>query len=226
MITTYLSPNFNDRPDGMRIQHLVLHYTGMKSFEDARDRLCDPAAQVSSHYIIDETSEIYQLVPDEKRAWHAGISHWRGQDNINDSSIGIEIVNPGHEFGYRPFPASQIKSVISLSQSLIHTHKIPAVNIVGHSDIAPGRKQDPGELFPWKLLAQEKIGLFPQLTTQENSIDKPAAFKMLSAIGYQNECDKSTCTAFQSRFCPTELSRGMTLKTYQTIKAVAELFNK
>jgi N-acetylmuramoyl-L-alanine amidase len=152
------SPNFNERVgvDGPDI--LIMHYTGMQSCEAAVQRLTDPVARVSSHYTVDEDGTVYVHVDEAKRAWHAGVSHWRGETDINSRSIGIEIVNPGHEFGYRAFPEAQIEAVIELSKGILSRHRIPARNVIAHSDIAPGRKEDPGELFPWKRLAGEGIG--------------------------------------------------------------------
>jgi N-acetylmuramoyl-L-alanine amidase len=140
---------------------LILHYTGMQSAEAAIARLCDPVAKVSSHYVVDEDGAVFALVPEERRAWHAGVSFWRGRRGLNDSSIGIEIVNPGHEWGYRRFPTAQIAAVIGLCRGIVDRHDIPARNVVGHSDVAPDRKQDPGELFPWGQLAAAGIGLWP-----------------------------------------------------------------
>ena len=142
------SPNFNERVgvDGPDI--LLMHYTGMQSCEAAVQRLTDPAARVSSHYTIDEDGTVYVHVDESLRAWHAGVSHWRGETDINSRSIGIEIVNPGHEFGYRAFPHVQIDAVIELSKGILSRHRIPPRNVIAHSDIAPGRKEDPGELFP------------------------------------------------------------------------------
>ncbi len=154
------SPNFNDRPGG-EISMLVLHYTGMKTAGEALQRLTDPKAQVSAHYLIDEQGNIFALVDEEKRAWHAGVSRWRGRDGINDISIGIEIANPGHEWGYVPFPGTQMEAVCDLSRRIIARHGIAARNIVGHADIAPARKEDPGELFDWKWLAVQGVGLWP-----------------------------------------------------------------
>jgi len=154
------SPNFNERVgvDGPDI--LLMHYTGMQSCEAAVQRLTDPAARVSSHYTIDEDGKVYVHVDESLRAWHAGVSHWRGETDINSRSIGIEIVNPGHEFGYRAFPDVQIDAVIELSKGILSRHRIPPRNVIAHSDIAPGRKEDPGELFPWKRLAGEGIGIW------------------------------------------------------------------
>jgi N-acetylmuramoyl-L-alanine amidase len=157
------SPNFNERVgvDGPDI--LLMHYTGMQSCEAAVQRLTDPAARVSSHYTIDEDGTVYVHVDESLRAWHAGVSHWRGATDINSRSIGIEIVNPGHEFGYRAFPGVQIDAVIELSKGILSRHGIPARNVIAHSDIAPGRKEDPGELFPWSRLAGEGIGVWVEV---------------------------------------------------------------
>ena len=155
------SPNHNARPTGTPIDSLVLHYTGMQSAEAALARLCDAAARVSSHYLLDEDGTIWQLVPDERRAWHAGPSFWRGHTDINSRSIGIEIVNPGHEWGYRAFPAAQMQALVDLCRELLARHPILRQNVVAHSDIAPDRKQDPGELFEFSLLARHGIGIFP-----------------------------------------------------------------
>ena len=155
------SPNQDDR-GGAAIDMLVLHYTGMITAEAALSRLCDPAAKVSAHYTIDEDGTIYAHVPEARRAWHAGVSFWAGKRNVNARSIGIELVNPGHEFGYRAFPRSQIAALIDLCRDILARHPIPAARVLGHSDVAPARKEDPGELFPWAQLAEAGIGLWPQ----------------------------------------------------------------
>lgn len=159
----YKSTNYDQRPSKTKIDTLVLHYTGMKSGHAALDRLCDTKAKVSSHYVVEEDGTVHKLVDCKFRAWHAGKSIWRGRENINDCSIGIEIVNPGHEYGYKKFPKKQMNSVISLCQSLIEKYPIDQRNIVGHSDIAPARKQDPGELFDWELLAKNGVGIWPDV---------------------------------------------------------------
>jgi N-acetylmuramoyl-L-alanine amidase len=156
------SPNQDERDQP--IDMLVLHYTGMKSAQAAIDRLRDPAAAVSSHYVVDEDGTVVRLVPEEKRAWHAGVSFWRGHSALNARSVGIEIVNPGHEWGYRDFPVLQLAAVCDLCLLVIARHGIPARNVVAHSDIAPDRKQDPGERFDWRALAQNGVGLFPSAT--------------------------------------------------------------
>lgn len=155
------SPNRDDRPADSVIDMLVLHYTGMQSGEEAISRLCDREAKVSAHYVVEEDGRIFQLVPEEDRAWHAGVSSWRGRESVNSNSIGIEIVNPGHEFGYRPFPEEQMQAVTALCQDILSRHAIPARNVVGHSDVAPDRKEDPGELFDWQRLAKAGVGLWP-----------------------------------------------------------------
>jgi N-acetylmuramoyl-L-alanine amidase len=139
---------------------LILHYTGMPTGEAALARLRDPEAKVSAHYLVEEDGRVFQLVPEERRAWHAGVSFWKGDRNLNGTSIGIEIVNPGHEFGYRPFPEPQIDAVIELVADIRSRWRIDDGRIVGHSDVAPDRKDDPGELFPWKRLAEAGHGLW------------------------------------------------------------------
>ncbi len=156
------SPNQDDRPSGVPIDTLILHYTGMRSAREAIDRLRDPAARVSSHYVVDEDGSVLRLVPEERRAWHAGVSYWRGYTELNGRSIGIEIVNPGHEWGYRDFPVLQLAVVCDLCLAILSRRAIPARNIVGHSDVAPDRKEDPGEKFDWRGLAQNGVGLWPQ----------------------------------------------------------------
>jgi N-acetylmuramoyl-L-alanine amidase len=152
------SPNFEPRkgPPDM----IVLHYTGMETGEAALARLRDPEAKVSSHYLVEEDGRIFRLVPEERRAWHAGRSYWKGETDINGASVGVEIVNPGHEFGYRPFPDVQIAAVIALLSDMRSRWSVPDARILGHSDVAPDRKQDPGELFPWKRLAEAGHGLW------------------------------------------------------------------
>ncbi|MDA8050932.1 MAG: N-acetylmuramoyl-L-alanine amidase [Rhodospirillales bacterium] len=156
------SPNHNARPPGIPIDTLVLHYTGMPSAEGALDRLCDSDARVSSHYLLEEDGTLWQIVPEARRAWHAGASFWRGQIDINSRSIGVEIVNPGHEWGYRTFPPAQMTALVALCRDLLARHSILPCNVVAHSDIAPDRKQDPGELFDFSFLARNGIGLFPE----------------------------------------------------------------
>jgi N-acetylmuramoyl-L-alanine amidase len=193
------SPNHDDR-DGAPIDMLVLHYTGMTSAEAALERLCDPAAKVSAHYTIDEDGTIYALVPEARRAWHAGVAHWAGATNINSRSIGIELVNPGHEFGYRPFPDDQIAALTTLCHSILVRHPIASSRVLGHSDVAPARKDDPGELFPWARLAKAGIGLWPQ--RRESDLGAHA----LARFGYDPAASQDKLiTAFQRHFRPRKL---------------------
>ena len=161
------SPNFDAR-DGL-VDMLVLHYTGMESGDAALARLCDPAAKVSAHYVVGEDGQIFSLVPETARAWHAGVSFWRGARNINARSIGIEIVNGGHDFGLPAFPEAQIAAVIDLIAAIRGRWAIPDRNIVGHSDVAPGRKLDPGERFPWQSLAAAGHGLWPDVMAEDSA---------------------------------------------------------
>lgn len=193
------SPNHDSRGDAP-IDMLLLHYTGMQSAKAALDRLCDPAAKVSAHYTIDEDGTVYVHVPESRRAWHAGMGHWAGATDINARSIGIELVNPGHEFGYREFADTQIASLTTLCHSILMRHPIPSWRVLGHSDIAPARKEDPGELFPWQQLAKAGIGLWPQVLASD------LGAKALSRFGYDPDVplDK-TVTAFQRHFRPKKL---------------------
>ena len=180
------SPNCDARPVDAAIDMLVLHYTGMRSAAQALARLCDPATKVSAHYLIDEGGEVVALVPDELRAWHAGVSWWRGRANLNDVSLGIELVNPGHEWGYRPFPEAQMTSLLELTTSLAARWRLPPARVLGHSDIAPARKDDPGELFDWDKLARE--GLCPAAPAAERAqADAAEASEALARIGYAGE---------------------------------------
>ncbi|HEY3694688.1 N-acetylmuramoyl-L-alanine amidase [Phenylobacterium sp.] len=152
------SPNFDARKAPPNA--VVLHYTGMQTGEAALARLRDPAAKVSAHYLVEEDGRVFRMVPEERRAWHAGVSCWRGERDMNGASVGIEVVNPGHEFGYRAFPAPQVAAVIALVGDIRTRWTIDDARIVGHADIAPDRKEDPGELFPWRTLAEAGHGLW------------------------------------------------------------------
>ena len=155
------SPNHGPRPAGRPIDILLLHYTGMTSCAEALARLCDRATKVSAHYLVDEDGTCYRLVPEERRAWHAGESSWAGARDINSCSIGVELANPGHEFGYRPFPAAQMAALETLAKAILARRPIPPHRVLGHADVAPLRKQDPGELFDWARLARAGVGLWP-----------------------------------------------------------------
>ena len=156
--TFFASPNFGPRRDSKTPDMILLHYTGMDSGEAALDRLCDAGAEVSSHYLVFEDGRIVQLVAERERAWHAGASCWKGESDINSLSVGIEIVNPGHEIGITDFPPEQIAAVIALCADIVERHSVPAERILAHSDVAPGRKLDPGEHFPWDELHSHGIG--------------------------------------------------------------------
>jgi len=191
------SPNFDERP--ATADHLVLHYTGMQSCAAAVARLCDPVAKVSSHYVVDEDGTVYALVGEEKRAWHAGVSYWRGIRGLNDRSVGIEIVNPGHEWGYRAFPEAQMLAVRDLCLGILGRWPgIEARNVVGHSDIAPDRKQDPGELFPWAWLAGQGVGVWTDAMAAPGDM-----MEDLAAIGYDTGLPEDVVArAFQRHFLP------------------------
>src|SRR5581483_5961916 len=206
------SPNHDPRAPGSRIDILVLHYTGMKTAEAALQRLCDPEAKVSAHYTIDRDGTVYRHVPEELRARHAGVSWWAGVRDVNSHSIGIELVNPGHEFGYVPFAGAQIAALIDLCSGIFARHKIPPARVVGHSDVAPDRKEDPGELFPWKQVAEFGIGLWPHanpLPQQEKERGEGERFaEKLSRFGYGTPPDvdwplEKTIAAFQRHFRPS-----------------------
>lgn len=156
------SPNHDARPAGTPVDTLVLHYTGMPTGAAALGRLCDASAKVSAHYLVEEDGRVFRLVDEKRRAWHAGVGSWRGHRDVNARSIGIEIVNPGHEFGYRAFPAKQMAALRDLARDIMGRHPIPPRNVIAHSDVAPERKEDPGELFDWAYLASKGVGLWPK----------------------------------------------------------------
>ena len=201
------SPNFDDR--SAPITMIVLHYTGMPDAASAIQWLANPASRVSSHYVVTEDGNVVRMVDEAKRAWHAGRSRWRRVDDVNSASIGIEIVNPGHEWGYRPFPDTQIEALIPLVSDIVQRHRITRGNVVGHSDIAPARKLDPGELFPWARLARVRLAL-PRPT--RNLMDphwSDGGFMLaLERFGYDIAEPDAAVRAFQRRFRP-ELIDGI-----------------
>lgn len=231
MITEFKSPNCDARkPEQDRtpeIDTLVIHYTGMMPTERARDWLCDPVSQVSAHYLLDEDGTSWRLVDEEARAWHAGVGCWRGWHDINSRSIGIELSNPGHEYGYRDFPDEQIAALIELSRGILARHPIPAHNVVAHSDIAPDRKIDPGERFPWAQLAAAGIGLWPDSNAPVNTATpmQDAPIIMLSEIGYdtENYAEETVILAFQRRFRPSLFDGVLDEETRQRIDQVHSL---
>ncbi|TYC81597.1 N-acetylmuramoyl-L-alanine amidase [Novosphingobium sp. BW1] len=195
------SPNWNERKRPIRM--VVLHYTGMQSAEEALERMCDPAAEVSAHYMIDEEGIVTSLVSEENRAWHAGRSYWRGESDVNSASIGIELVNPGHEWGYRPFPEAQMDALLPLLADILERHDIPRANVVGHSDIAPARKQDPGELFDWGRLGDLGLALEIPAARMNLFYDNPGKFYLaLERFGYDITDGRPAVIAFQRRWRP------------------------
>lgn len=198
------SPNFDERP--APISMVVLHYTGMPDAESAIARLRDPEAKVSCHYLVDEDGRILRMVPEEKRAWHAGRSSWRGVAGVNDVSVGIELVNPGHEFGYRPFTKAQMDSLIPLVAEIVDRYDIVPSNVVGHSDIAPDRKEDPGELFDWAKLAKLALALPRPTKNLQDPLWTDGGFLLaLERFGYDVSNKKAAVTAFQRRFRPEHI---------------------
>ncbi len=198
------SPNFNER--SLPVSMIVLHYTGMPDADAALARLRSQDAGVSAHYLVKENGDIIRLVDEEMRAWHAGKSYWRGISDVNSASIGIEIVNPGHEFGYRPFPDEQIASLIPLIADIKARHGIGRGNIVGHSDIAPARKDDPGELFPWGALAQRRLALPSPTRDLMDPFWTDAGFTLaLERFGYDVGDARKATIAFQRRFRPDRI---------------------
>ncbi|MDA7769969.1 N-acetylmuramoyl-L-alanine amidase [Candidatus Pelagibacter sp.] len=195
------SPNFNLKKRTFKqIKFIIFHYTGMKKESEAIRKLTNIQSEVSSHYLIKNNGNIFTLVPDLYEAWHAGKSSWKNYKSLNQNSIGIEVTNPGHDFGYKSFSKKQISSLLKLSKFLIKKYKISSNNILGHSDIAPERKKDPGEKFPWKYLSEKKIGLWHTLKKQElienrklklSKINKDLFFTNLFKIGYSKKIPKN-----------------------------------
>jgi len=223
------SPNQDDRPPGTPVDTLILHYTDMESGEAAVARLRDPAARVSAHYVVEEDGAILRLVPEERRAFHAGLSHWRGHELLNGRSIGVEVVNPGHSCGYRAFPALQMAALADLLLGVLARHPIPARNVVAHSDVAPDRKRDPGELFDWRGLASLGIGLWPEGVAGDDL--SPAAdgagraTALLRRIGYPVDPARPelAVAAFQRHWRQEECGGRADAGTLARIEAVAAL---
>ena len=234
------SPNIDDRVGGDP-DIILLHYTGMQTADEALERLRDPVARVSSHYFVHENGNIVQMVPEAKRAWHAGVSSWGGQADINSRSIGIEIVNPGHDFGYPDFPIRQIAAVIALCRGIIARRAITRDHVLAHSDVAPARKQDPGEKFPWKLLADSGVGLWvepvpitdwlslvpgdtgPTVTELQKSFAEYGYG--LTVSGDYDEATKNVVTAFQRHFRPAQVDGMADTSTRETLRKLLEARN-
>ena len=226
------SPNFEERPPGIDIKLLLLHYTGMQSCLAAKERLCDAKSQVSAHYLIDENGEIFSLVEEEKRAWHAGVASWHNEKDINSISVGVEIVNRGHEFGYTKFMEPQMIAVEALCKDIIKRHSILASGVLGHSDVAPSRKSDPGELFDWERLASNGIGIWPTVVPVEPNFKKGSIKHCqtdLRAIGYGLEltgcldkATRNTILAFQRHWLPNLLTGKFDIETAWRIKSLLD----
>lgn len=238
-ITSAPSPNFDERT--LPISCLILHYTGMKTGAEALERMRDAEAKVSAHYMVEEDGRIFQLVEEDKRAWHAGVSQWQGETNINSNSIGIEIVNGGHDWpnengGLPDFPDVQINAVIALSKDIMSRHG--PLTVLGHSDIAPARKRDPGENFPWSGLAAAGLGYWPDVQTddrrvlfEEGSRDRGVAIvqRGLAHIGYgarvtgvMDADTKLIIEALQRRYRPEQIDGVVDIQTMDVIKALVE----
>jgi len=218
------SPNFDER--GRGVDMIVLHYTGMRTGQEALERLTDAASKVSSHYLVDEDGTIFALTPESMRAWHAGVGAWKGETDLNARSIGIEIVNPGHEFGYRKFPAKQIDMTIALVKDILTRHPVPATRVLGHSDVAPQRKEDPGELFPWGKFAAEGLAIGRYAGDEDPTITYDEALSFLRAIGYDapDKAHAAAVVAFQRRFCPKALAQGFNPLTKAALRWAAGKF--
>ncbi len=222
-IIEHPSPNHDARPGGRAPDMLVIHYTGMRDLESALERLCDRDAKVSAHYLVAEDGRVFRLVAEERRAWHAGVAQWEGERDVNGRSIGIELENPGHEFGYRPFPEAQIHAFVTLAGGIVRRHGIRASRIVGHADVAPLRKADPGELFPWRRLAREAgIGLWVAASDAPRAAvapdepgvpDEASALDLLARFGYglpsdadaRDDTVRAVVRAFQRHFRPARI---------------------
>ncbi len=236
-LTKAPSPNYDQRT--LPLSLIVLHYTGMEDGPSALSRMRDPEAKVSAHYMLEENGEIYQLVDEDCRAWHAGVAHWAGIDNVNSASIGIEIVNGGHDYGLPDFPDVQINAVIALCKDIMTRHNLKAHQVVAHSDIAPGRKTDPGEKFPWAGLAAAGIGCWPENIAQDRRIlfeagarDRGISIAQsgLAHIGYGAQItgvlDAHTgaiITALQRRYRPDHIDGIIDMQTMSIITQLVDM---
>ena len=210
------SPNFGERKDGRRPDMIVVHYTGMLDAAEALERLRTPASQVSSHYFVFEDGRVIQLVQESKRAWHAGVASWAGETDINSRSIGIELVNPGHGPDYRPFPDAQMTALEWLAQGILARHPIRSHLVLGHADVAPGRKQDPGELFDWRRLAAAGIGLWPDITATASPGTVEADMR---TFGYA-DASPAAIVAFQQHFRPSDVTGIADAETQALLRAL------
>jgi N-acetylmuramoyl-L-alanine amidase len=233
------SPNHGERKGSGAPDMIVLHYTGMADSQAAVRQLCNPSSEVSSHYVVLQDGYIIQMVAEARRAWHAGQSFWAGESDINSCSIGIEIANPGHDHGYPAFPKRQIAAVTALCRSIFTRHKVPPDRVLGHSDVAPARKQDPGEKFPWRLLADSGIGLWvkpapisqagPIYVLGETDPTIEALQRLLAKYGYDvnptgylDGTTRDAVAAFQRHFRPARVDGVVDVSTMMTLKALVE----
>ncbi len=212
--------HFNERT--RPIDALIIHYTDMMEAAHALAWFENPASQVSAHYLIDEGGLVYQMVEEDKRAWHAGESFWQGQTDMNSCSIGIELANPGHSHGHTPFPEAQIEALLRLAAQITTRWAIPPARVLGHSDIAPRRKQDPGHLFPWKTLAQENLGLWP-VKTNTPCDDLLGG---LTRIGYETVSPHHTLLAFQRHFQPHKIDGLADQETLCLLQGLLDVHKK
>lgn len=238
-ISSVPSPNRDARTSN--VDMLILHYTGMPSGREALDRMRDPEARVSAHYMIGEDGGVIQLVDESERAWHAGVACWKGQTDINSRSVGIEIVNPGHEFGYTRFPDEQMDAVVGIAQIVIDRHGIHASRVLGHSDVAPQRKQDPGEKFDWPWLARHGVGLWPfekpaiglgegpVLALGDEGEPVAAIQKLLHEYGYEvginglmDQATVNVVAAFQRHFRPARVDARIDPETAERLVELTE----
>ncbi|MBL4855277.1 MAG: N-acetylmuramoyl-L-alanine amidase [Robiginitomaculum sp.] len=238
--TSAPSPNHDVRT--LPISLLVLHYTGMKSGKAALAHMRDPASKVSAHYMVEENGHVFKLVEEDRRAWHAGVSSWGGETNINSASIGIEIVNGGHDYGLPDFPDAQIKAVIRLCRDIMKRNGISNFGILAHSDIAPGRKQDPGEKFPWAKLADAGVGIWPDVKTKdprllfgENTSGKGIAILQtaLAYLGYDVQANgkidahtRCVIRAFQRRYRAEKIDGLIDVQTLEILTLLARYTKK
>lgn len=229
-----VSPNFGTRREGLSVDAIVLHYTGMESGRAAEAWLCSAESEVSAHYLVHEDGAIVQMVREADRAWHAGRSSWGGVSDVNSLSVGIEIVNPGHDFGYRDFPDVQIEAVAALCRDVCARHAIPPERVLAHSDVAPGRKIDPGEKFPWARLARQGVGRFvaPSASGPDAAIcpgqtgsDVEALQAMLELYGYgieitgvYDDATRVVVAAFQRHFRPARIDGTADSGTVATLR--------
>lgn len=222
-----LSPHHDARPPGTAIDTLVLHYTDTRTARQALDILCGATdRRVSAHYLVEEDATVWRLVPEQRRAWHAGVSHWRGRAGLNTWSIGIEVANPGHLHGYRAFPDRQIVAVMALCQAIMRRHRIAAADVVAHSDISPDRKRDPGELFPWARFAEAGIGLWPgdPPLLNEQGDHMAATLADLARIGFRTDLPAvQLITAFQRHWAPHRVDGMADARTRWAAARVAAL---